>query len=59
MYERRHYGDGVGDEVYKLQLVVEEQTSKEIPDGDVEAALKEGSKDDLFLDIFRWELFPC
>jgi hypothetical protein len=45
--------------VYKLQLVVEEQTSKEIPDGDVEAALKEGSKDDLFLDIFRWELFPC
>jgi hypothetical protein len=31
MDEGRHYSDGVGDEMYQLKLVVEEETSKEIP----------------------------
>jgi hypothetical protein len=52
MYKGQYCGDRVGDKVYQLQLVVEEQTSEEIPSGDVEATLKEGRKDDLFLPIF-------
>jgi hypothetical protein len=54
--KRRHYSDGVGDEMYQLQFVVEEETSEEILGRDVEAVLKEGSEDDLFLGVFRREL---
>jgi hypothetical protein len=38
--ERRHYSDGVRDEVYQLQLVVVEQTTEEITHGKVEATLE-------------------
>jgi hypothetical protein len=55
MNKHRHYSDGVGDEVYQLQLVLEEKTSEEIPDGDVEPTLEEGTEDDLLLDVFRRE----
>jgi hypothetical protein len=49
----RYYSDGVGNEVYQLQLVVKEKTSEEIPGGDVEATLKERTEDGLFLDVSR------
>jgi hypothetical protein len=42
MNKRRHYNDGVGDEMYQLQFAVEEETAEEIPSEDVEATLKEG-----------------
>jgi hypothetical protein len=40
MNESRNYNDGVRDKVYQLQLAVLEQTTEEIPHGEVEAALK-------------------
>jgi hypothetical protein len=57
MYKCRHYGNGVGNKVYQLQSVVVQQAAEEIPCGDVEAVLDEGSEDDLLLDIFARELF--
>jgi hypothetical protein len=51
--KHRYYSDGVGNEVYQLQLVVKEKTSEEIPGGDVEATLKERTEDGLFLDVSR------
>jgi hypothetical protein len=49
--ERRHYGNGVGNKVYQLQLVVVQKAAEEIPHGEVEAALEEGCKDNLLLDV--------
>jgi hypothetical protein len=40
MDERRYYIDEVGDEMYQLQLVVEEKTPEEIPHRGVEATLE-------------------
>jgi hypothetical protein len=58
MNERREYGDGVGDKVYQLQLVVVEQTAKEIPHWEVEAALKVRCEDDLLHHVLIRELLP-
>jgi hypothetical protein len=52
--KRRHYGNGVGNKMYQLQFVVIQQTAEEVPRGEVEAALEEGSKDDLLLDQLCW-----
>jgi hypothetical protein len=41
--------------VYQLQLVVEEKTSEEIPNWDVEPTLEEGTEGDLLLNILRRE----
>jgi hypothetical protein len=57
MDEHRHYSNGVVDEMYQLQFVVEEETSKEIPSRDVDATLEERCEDDL-LHIFGRELLP-
>jgi hypothetical protein len=57
MEEHRHYSNGVVDEMYQLQFVVEEETSKEIPSRDVDATLEERCEDDL-LHIFGRELLP-
>jgi hypothetical protein len=51
--EQRNYGYGIGDKVYQLHLVVEEETSEEVAGGDVEPALEERGKDDLLLVILR------
>jgi hypothetical protein len=40
--------------MYQLQFVVIQQTAEEVPRGEVEAALEEGSKDDLLLDQLCW-----
>jgi hypothetical protein len=58
MDERRHYSDGVGDEVYQLQPAVVQQVAEEVSRWEVEAALEEGSEDDLLLDALARELFP-
>jgi hypothetical protein len=44
--------------MYQLQVVVVQQAPEEIPHGEVEAALEEGHKDDLLLDVFARELLP-
>jgi hypothetical protein len=49
MDEQRYYIDEVGDEMYQLQLVVEEKTPEEIPHRGVEAMLEERREDDLLL----------
>jgi hypothetical protein len=56
MDEGRYYGDGVGNEMYQLQLVVVEKTPEEITRGEVEARLKERRKDDLLLHVLGREL---
>jgi hypothetical protein len=58
MDERRYYCDGVGNKMYQLHLVVEEETSEEIPGGDVEATLEERREDDLLFHISGLELLP-
>jgi hypothetical protein len=58
MDEHRHYSNGVRDEMYQLQFVVEKETSEEISSGDVEATLEERREDDLLLHIFGRELLP-
>jgi hypothetical protein len=44
--------------MYQLQSVVVQQVAEEIPRGEVEAVLEEGSEDNLLLDIFARELLP-
>jgi hypothetical protein len=44
--------------MYQLQSVVVQQVAEEIPRGEVEAVLGEGSEDNLLLDIFARELLP-
>jgi hypothetical protein len=58
MNKGQHYSYGVGDKIYKLQVVVVQQASEEIPHGEVESALEEGRKYDLLLNIFARELLP-
>jgi hypothetical protein len=56
--ESRYYSNGVRNEVYQLQSVVVQKAAEEISRWEVEAALKEGTKDDLLLDVLARELFP-
>jgi hypothetical protein len=51
MDETRHYSDGVRNEVYQLQSVVVQKAAEEISRQEVEAALEEGTEDDLLLDV--------
>jgi hypothetical protein len=44
--------------MYQLQLVAVQQAAKEIPYGEVEAALEEGCEDNLLLDVFGREPLP-
>jgi hypothetical protein len=52
----RHYGDGVGNEVYQLQLVVVQKTAEEVTRGKVEATLKVRREDDILLHVLGREL---
>jgi hypothetical protein len=58
MDESRHYSDGVRNEVYQLQFIVVQKAAEEITRREVEAALEEGTEDDLLLDVLARELFP-
>jgi hypothetical protein len=58
MDESRHYSDGVRNEVYQLQSVVVQKAVEEVSRQEVEAALEEGTEDDLLLDVLARELFP-
>jgi hypothetical protein len=42
--------------VYQLQPVVVQQVAEEVSRLEVEAALEEGTEDDLLLDILAWEI---
>jgi hypothetical protein len=52
------YSNGVRNEVYQLQSVVVQKAADEISRREVEAALEEGTEDDLLLDVLARELFP-
>jgi hypothetical protein len=56
--ESRHYSNGVTNEVYQLQSVVIQKAAEEISHWEIEAALEEGTEDDLLLDVLTRELFP-
>jgi hypothetical protein len=51
IYERGDHNNGVGDEVYQLQLVVVKKPPEEFTGGHVEAALEEGGENDLLLIV--------
>jgi hypothetical protein len=58
MNESRHYSNGVRNEVHQLQSVVVQKAAEEISLWEVEAALEEGTEDNLLLDVLARELFP-
>jgi hypothetical protein len=44
--------------VYQLQLVVVQQAAEEVSHREVQAALEEGTEDDLLLDVLARKIFP-
>jgi hypothetical protein len=55
MDEQRYCSNGVRNEVYQLQLVVVQETSKDVVSGHIEPTLEEGGEDDLLLVVLRRE----
>jgi hypothetical protein len=58
MNESRHYSNGVRNKVYQLQSVVVQKAAEENSCWEIEAALEEGTEDNLLLDVLARELFP-